>query len=396
MFGRFLDGVRPQLVWLLAACVWAIASGAPTIARAESEQKLTTGSELYARYCKLCHAADGTGYAADNAPSLVSRTFLASADDEFIARGIRLGRPNTAMAAYAESRGGPLDDKQIAAIVAFLRAKGPPAAPLPEVKVRGSDARGSSVFKRHCQSCHGTAQQPGKAPQLHNPEFLAAASPAFMRHAIVHGRPPTKMPAFEKRLSTTQIDDLITWLASLRRSTPAAPRTKPSVPDDLPLVIHPKGAPPELTLREGRFVPAEQVRRALADKRRLIIIDARPPSDWLQFHIPGAVPISYYDTAKLERVPNDKLGWKPHPKSMSLGVLALHVAGSPGVICGWAAEGETDFKGEPPPTPASTDEILSAHDQSVQKSVEFLGSLGEEGLKKMWTAKNDDADKKVM
>jgi uncharacterized damage-inducible protein DinB len=31
----------------------------------------------------------------------------------------------------------------------------------------------------------------------------------------------------------------------------------------------------------------------------------------------------------LERVPEDKLGWKPHPKSMTLGQLALHVATSP-------------------------------------------------------------------
>ena len=89
----------------------------------------------------------------------------------------------------------------------------------------------------------------------------------------------------------------------------------------------------------------------------------------------------------LERVPTEKLGWKPHPKSMSLGVLALHVAASPGVICGWAAEDETHFKGEPSPTPASTDEILAAHDQSVKKSKEILGSLGDEGLKKMWCAK---------
>jgi cytochrome c oxidase cbb3-type subunit III len=307
MFVRFSHSARPWLgVWLLGVCAWVISFGAlMSDARAEPPQKLTTGSELYGRYCKLCHGSDGTGYAADNAPSLVSRTFLASADDEFIARGIRLGRPNTAMAAYGESRGGPLDDKQIAAIVEFLRAKGPRAAPLPDVQVRGTAGRGSLVFKRHCQSCHGTSREPGKAPQLHNPEFLAAASPAFMRHAIVHGRPPTKMPAFEKRLSATQIDDVVAWLASLRRSPPLAPRTKPTVPDDLPLVIHPKGAPPDFTLREGRFVSAEQVRRALADKRRLIIIDARPPSDWLLFHIPGAVPISYYDTAKLERVPND-------------------------------------------------------------------------------------------
>ena len=37
--------------------------------------------------------------------------------------------------------------------------------------------------------------------------------------------------------------------------------------------------------------------------------------------------------------------------------------------------------------PTSTDEILDAHDQSVKKSKEILGSLGDEGLQKMWTAK---------
>ena len=29
----------------------------------------------------------------------------------------------------------------------------------------------------------------------------------------------------------------------------------------------------------------------------------------------------------LERVPEDKLGWRPHAKSFSLGQLALHIAG---------------------------------------------------------------------
>jgi uncharacterized damage-inducible protein DinB len=89
----------------------------------------------------------------------------------------------------------------------------------------------------------------------------------------------------------------------------------------------------------------------------------------------------------LERVPNDKLAWKPHAKSMSLGVLALHVASSPAIICGWAAEGETHFKGQPPPSPASTEEILSAHDRSVDTSKEILGRLGDEGLTTTWTGK---------
>lgn len=92
----------------------------------------------------------------------------------------------------------------------------------------------------------------------------------------------------------------------------------------------------------------------------------------------------------LERIPSDKLAWKPHPKSMSIGVLGLHVAASPGVICGWANEDVTEFKGEPSPTPASTDEILAAHDASVTKSKDILGKLGDEGLKGMWSAKVGD------
>jgi uncharacterized damage-inducible protein DinB len=89
----------------------------------------------------------------------------------------------------------------------------------------------------------------------------------------------------------------------------------------------------------------------------------------------------------LERVPTDKLSWKPHEKSMSLGVLALHIAGVPGACSGWAAQDVTNFKGEPPPTPRSTEEILAAHDQSVKATKDTLSKLGDEGLKGMWSAK---------
>ena len=34
----------------------------------------------------------------------------------------------------------------------------------------------------------------------------------------------------------------------------------------------------------------------------------------------------------LERVPQDRLAWKPHDKSMSLGQLAMHVATLPGSV----------------------------------------------------------------
>jgi cytochrome c oxidase cbb3-type subunit 3 len=291
----------------LGACLLGVLLGNTQRARAEAAPSARdeAGRALYARYCKLCHAADGTGYAADNAPSLVSSTFLASASDDFIARGIRTGRPNTAMAAYGKALGGPLDDAQIAAIVRYLRSKGPRASALPAYVPKGSAKRGAAVFARECRKCHGTEDERRTAPQLHNPEFLAAASPAFLRHAIARGRPPTRMPAYEGRLNSGQIDDVVAWLVSLRPSSTPSPATGATVPDDAPLIAHPDGAAPDFELRNGRFVAAEQVARALAEKRRMIIIDARSPSDWLQFRIPGAVPIPYYDTAKLDRIPND-------------------------------------------------------------------------------------------
>ena len=89
----------------------------------------------------------------------------------------------------------------------------------------------------------------------------------------------------------------------------------------------------------------------------------------------------------LERVPTDKLAWKPHPKSMSLGELALHVAASPAVICGWCTQDETTFTGEKAPAPSSAAEILAAHDKGVATVKESLTKVGDEGLKSMWTAK---------
>jgi len=91
----------------------------------------------------------------------------------------------------------------------------------------------------------------------------------------------------------------------------------------------------------------------------------------------------------LERVPSDKLTWKPHPKSMSLGELALHVAMTPGYITeNWAAKETVEFGkgGGKPPEPTSTQDILAAHDDSVQKARTVLEQLGDDGLRQQWTA----------
>ena len=97
----------------------------------------------------------------------------------------------------------------------------------------------------------------------------------------------------------------------------------------------------------------------------------------------------------LERVPADKLTWKPHAKSMSLGHLAMHVATIPGVICGWANEDVTEF-GARQPDPTSTEEIVAAHDKGVAAVRQILTSLSDDDVRKNWQGKPKGAPTAIM
>ena len=92
----------------------------------------------------------------------------------------------------------------------------------------------------------------------------------------------------------------------------------------------------------------------------------------------------------LERVPSDKLAWKPHAKSMSLGQLAQHVATVPGFITSWALQDSVVFAGEGGPELKSTAEVLAAHDQSAVQAKDALSKIGDAGLGAMWAMKTPD------
>jgi len=92
----------------------------------------------------------------------------------------------------------------------------------------------------------------------------------------------------------------------------------------------------------------------------------------------------------LERVPTDKLAWKPHEKSMSLGTLAMHIASGPAFITDWAVQDSITFAGGASPEAKSTAEILSAHDASVAKTKTNISSIGDSGLGTMWSMKTPD------
>jgi uncharacterized damage-inducible protein DinB len=82
----------------------------------------------------------------------------------------------------------------------------------------------------------------------------------------------------------------------------------------------------------------------------------------------------------LNCVPADKLTWKPHAKSMSLGQLAGHIAGIPGRISKLAQQESFDvLKGSfVPAQPANLEEILTTVDQGVREAEVFLQGLTDE------------------
>lgn len=254
------------------------------------------GAALYARYCALCHGADREGHAADHAPSLRSPELFGAAPPAYLWSAVAWGRPGTAMAAYADTQGGPLGHDDMHHLLDWLVAQADaPRVELGDAPVVGDAALGRRVYGERCASCHGAAGEGSQGNALGNPVFLATASDAFLRHAIARGRSGTPMPAFEGVLSAAELDGLTAFLRSraVGWTAPEPVRVVPPPPERA--VVNPTGPPATLVAREGRFVAADDVKRALDEGRRLVLLDARALSDWQRGHLPGALPVPYYE-----------------------------------------------------------------------------------------------------
>jgi uncharacterized damage-inducible protein DinB len=87
----------------------------------------------------------------------------------------------------------------------------------------------------------------------------------------------------------------------------------------------------------------------------------------------------------LERLPEDKLTWKPHNKSMSAGQLAYHLASVPGAIVRFVqnnpAQAPESFKF---PQPVSRDEILKTFDESIATVGSLLPSFDDAAMNETW------------
>jgi uncharacterized damage-inducible protein DinB len=92
----------------------------------------------------------------------------------------------------------------------------------------------------------------------------------------------------------------------------------------------------------------------------------------------------------LERVPEDKFGWKPHEKSMLMGDLASHLALLPGWVVNTINQDSLDLappgeESDPFAPASSRQELLEMFDKNVVSARDSLTGVSDEHLLKSWT-----------
>jgi len=92
----------------------------------------------------------------------------------------------------------------------------------------------------------------------------------------------------------------------------------------------------------------------------------------------------------LERVPDDKFGWKPHAKSMTLKQLAVHLAFFPSWMVDTLDKSSFDYApvgGEPYKTPDinSRKDLLDNFDRDLVKARKSLESASDAHLMENWS-----------
>lgn len=86
----------------------------------------------------------------------------------------------------------------------------------------------------------------------------------------------------------------------------------------------------------------------------------------------------------LDRLPEDRLTWKPHEKSMTAGQLAYHLAFVPGGVVRLVNANPTPEPNFNFPQPSSRQEILKTFDESIATVRESLSNADDASMNETW------------
>ena len=191
------------------------------------------GANLFAENCSDCHGKSGQGGPnpsrhGDTIAPISSSEYLKTRADATIRKIIAYGQPDFGMSPFGAENGGPLNDEQLDAIVAFIRnwestppAEAPaasadvqpqtPAAPSPNL----ASLTGAQLFDIACARCHGPAGEGDVGPAFNTKEFQSKLDDQALFDMISYSRAGAPMIAWTDKLSKSQIELLVQYIRAL-------------------------------------------------------------------------------------------------------------------------------------------------------------------------------------
>lgn len=180
------------------------------------------GRELFSSNCAVCHGVFGEGGAnptrqGDVIAPISSAEYLRTRDDSTLRAIIEQGQPNFGMSPFGTAAGGPLDNDEIDAIVAYMRSweANPPVELPPEVVITQFPLAPADIYTELCAQCHGLDGEGIIGPALNNAEFQTNNTDQDIYDTINLGHEAAAMIGWGEILSSEQIDGLVHYIRQL-------------------------------------------------------------------------------------------------------------------------------------------------------------------------------------
>ncbi len=192
----------------------------------ESGSLWAEGMQLFANNCTLCHGIRGEGTdlgVALNTPD------IQATDVATLQRIISEGVPGTLMVGWGSS----LEPSEIGALATFLQnwdqieAQGIELTPPEPIQINVDDPEamlelGERIYSTTCIACHGEEGSGGTGPVLNSQQILTNNTDEQLYQTILNGgrRPNSSMPAFGDRLTSVEINAVVSLLRSWEPTAP--------------------------------------------------------------------------------------------------------------------------------------------------------------------------------
>lgn len=200
----------------------------PELRQLVESTPVVMGGWLYTRNCYRCHMSYDKGRMGKGI------------EPRSIFRFVSEGKTSTQMSAFSRLLGGELKNREITAIVDYIRSwehAGEPLAIAQELmtppdldpaefvpiqlarfkEITGDKKGGQTLFRVNCATCHGSTGE-GYIGSRFDRGFWSNRPDLYIKSVVKKGVPGTVMNSWEKgekRLSPKEIDDVVSFAAGL-------------------------------------------------------------------------------------------------------------------------------------------------------------------------------------